>query len=86
MAAHLIHCGHMDIPLDQSPMPGFDVAFDALLRRREAREPLQYVLGSAWFGPLELKVGPGVFIPRPETEVMADWAVRNAEGPRLVDL
>ena len=86
MAAHLIHCGHMDIPLDQSPMPGFDVAFDALLRRREAREPLQYVLGSAWFGPLELKVGPGVFIPRPETEVMADWAVRNTEGPRLVDL
>jgi len=86
MAAHLIHCGHMDIPLDQAPMPGFDVAFDALLRRREGREPLQYVLGSAWFGPLELKVGPGVFIPRPETEVMADWAVRNAEGPRLVDL
>ncbi|MCG7458884.1 peptide chain release factor N(5)-glutamine methyltransferase [Corynebacterium tuberculostearicum] len=86
MAAHLMHCGHMDIPLDQSPMPGFDVAFDALLRRREAREPLQYVLGSAWFGPLELKVGPGVFIPRPETEVMADWAVRNADGPRLVDL
>lgn len=86
MAAHLIHCGHMDIPLEQSPMRGFDVAFDALLRRREAREPLQYVLGSAWFGPLELKVGPGVFIPRPETEVMADWAVRNAEGPRLVDL
>ena len=86
MAAHLIHCGHMDIPLEQSPMPGFDVAFDALLRRREAREPLQYVLGSTWFGPLELKVGPGVFIPRPETEVMADWAVRNADGPRLVDL
>ena len=86
MAAHLIHCGHMDIPLDQAPMPGFDVAYDALLRRREAREPLQYVLGSAWFGPLELKVGPGVFIPRPETEVMADWAVRNVDGPRLVDL
>ena len=86
MAAHLMHCGHMDIPLDQSPMPGFDVAFDALLRRREAREPLQNVLGSAWLGPLELKVGPGVFIPRPETEVMADWAVRNVDGPRLVDL
>ena len=62
------------------------MAYDALLRRRESREPLQYVLGSAWFGPLELKVGPGVFIPRPETEVMADWAVRNADGPRLVDL
>nr|WP_275436498.1 peptide chain release factor N(5)-glutamine methyltransferase [Corynebacterium kefirresidentii] len=86
IAAHLIHCGHMDIPLDQAPMPGFDMAYDTLLRRRESREPLQYVLGSAWFGPLELKVGPGVFIPRPETEVLADWAVRNADGPRLVDL
>ena len=86
MAAHLIHCGHMDIPLEEAAMPGFDVAYDALLCRREAREPLQYVLGTAWFGPLELKVGPGVFIPRPETEVMADWAVRSAHGPRLVDL
>ena len=76
LAAHLIHTGHMDIPLHQEPMPGFDVAFDALVTRREAREPLQHILGMAWFGPLELEVGPGVFIPRPETEVLADWGVR----------
>ena len=77
LAAHLIHTGHMDIPLHQEPMPGFDVAFDALVTRREAREPLQHILGMAWFGPLELEVGPGVFIPRPETEVLAEWAVRK---------
>lgn len=77
LAAHLIHCGHMDIPLDEQPIPGFDVAYGALVGRREAREPLQHILGVAWFGPLELEVGPGVFIPRPETEVLADWGVKS---------
>lgn len=89
LAAHLIHCGHMDIPLREQEMPGFDIAYDALLKRREAREPLQHILGVAWFGPLELRVGPGVFIPRPETEVLADWAVRKlgaVEHPVVVDL
>lgn len=76
LAAHLIHCGHMDIPLNEAPMPGFGVAYGALVGRREAREPLQHILGVAWFGPLELEVGPGVFIPRPETEVLADWGVK----------
>ncbi|MFH6889287.1 peptide chain release factor N(5)-glutamine methyltransferase [Corynebacterium aurimucosum] len=76
LAAHLIHCGHMDIPLNEAPIPGFDVAYGALVGRREAREPLQHILGVAWFGPLELEVGPGVFIPRPETEVLADWGVK----------
>ncbi|MHA7725215.1 peptide chain release factor N(5)-glutamine methyltransferase [Corynebacterium hesseae] len=99
LAAHLIHCGHMDIPLDEQPIPGFDVAYGALVGRREAREPLQHILGVAWFGPLELEVGPGVFIPRPETEVLADWGVKflrklnslgtkefNSQPPRVVDL
>lgn len=89
LAAYLIHCGHMDIPLREQVMPGFDIAYDALLKRREAREPLQHILGVAWFGPLELRVGPGVFIPRPETEVLADWAVRKlgaVEHPVVVDL
>lgn len=70
-------------------MPGFDVAYEALVARREHREPLQHVLGVAWFGPLELEVGPGVFIPRPETEVLAEWGVRQLRGmdsPLVVDL
>lgn len=78
LMAHLLHCNHMSIPLHEEQMPGFAIALDALLRRREAREPLQHILGEAPFGPLELEVGPGVFIPRPETEVLADWAVRTA--------
>lgn len=42
------------------------------LRRRASREPLQYVLGTAAFRNLELKVDPRVLIPRPETEILVD--------------
>jgi release factor glutamine methyltransferase len=68
-------------------------AFEALVRRRAAREPLQHLTGSAAFRYLELAVGPGVFVPRPETELLAGWAVERAEEvraagrtPRVVDL
>jgi release factor glutamine methyltransferase len=46
-----------------------------LARRRAAGEPLQYVTGVAGFRRLELNVGPGVFIPRPETELVVDRAL-----------
>lgn len=48
---------------------------DALLERRAAREPLQHILGVAWFRSLELRVGPGVFVPRPETEGVVQIAI-----------
>ena len=63
----------------------------ALVARREAREPLQHITGRAPFRNLELAVGPGVFVPRPETEqvvqfaIDALWAVPS-EHPVAVDL
>ncbi len=63
--------------------------FQALLARRANREPLQYLLGTAAFRYLELAVGPGVFIPRPETELLVDPALsdlRAVAAPLLVDL
>nr|MDT0662883.1 peptide chain release factor N(5)-glutamine methyltransferase [Micromonospora sp. DSM 115978] len=51
-----------------------------LVARRAAREPLQHLLGSAGFRYLDLAVGPGVFVPRPETELLAGWGVRAATG------
>jgi release factor glutamine methyltransferase len=51
-------------------------AIDELVRRRAAREPLQHIVGTAPFMDLELVVGPGVFVPRPETEALADHAIR----------
>ncbi len=46
-----------------------------LVERRAAREPLQHLTGVAHFRSLELAVGPGVFVPRPETEIVAQLAI-----------
>ena len=48
---------------------------DALVARRATREPLQHITGRAPFRHLELRVGPGVFVPRPETELVAQLAI-----------
>ena len=48
---------------------------DELVARRATREPLQHITGSAPFRHLELRVGPGVFVPRPETEIVAQLAI-----------
>ena len=61
-------------------------AFEALLDRRLGHEPLQYLLGEAELGGLTLAVGPGVFIPRPETEVLVRCALADAAPRRAVDL
>lgn len=60
-----------------------------LIRRRAAREPLQHLTGTAPFADLELLVGPGVFIPRPETETLVAMAAIDLVGrsePVVVDL
>lgn len=64
-------------------------AYDELVGRRAARVPLQHLTGSVGFRYIELEVGPGVFVPRPETESVVQWAVdavRGLEAPLLVDL
>ncbi len=59
------------------PDAGFDPRFWDGIARRESREPLQHITGVAYFRYLELAVGPGVFVPRPETEVMTGWAAEQ---------
>jgi len=76
-----------------------DVADDAaatfagLVARRAERVPLQHLTGSTGFRYVELEVGPGVFTPRPETELLAGWAIEDAQRAvreqgtcRVVDL
>lgn len=59
----------------------------AIARRRSQGEPLQYLLGNAHFRRIVLSVGPGVFIPRPETELLVDKVIELLpEGGRVVDL
>lgn len=54
--------------------------FDEMIARRSSREPLQHITGKAPFRHLELLVGPGVFVPRPETEVVAEEAIAEAQA------
>jgi release factor glutamine methyltransferase len=51
--------------------------FQTLINKRAHRIPLQHLTGRAHFRHLELDVGPGVFVPRPETEVMTGWAIEQ---------
>jgi len=62
-------------------------AFRMLIARRVAREPLQHLTGQAAFRHLELSVGPGVFVPRPETELIVDAGLAAlAPTATVVDL
>jgi release factor glutamine methyltransferase len=73
MAAH--RHGVARSALNLVPDAEFDPRFWDDVARRAAREPLQHITGTAFFRYVELEVGPGVFVPRPETEVMTGWAI-----------
>lgn len=70
------------------PDPAFYPRFRELVERRAQRIPLQHLVGTAAFGPVEVYVGPGVFIPRPETEALLEWAMNQPlpPSPVIVDL
>nr|WP_146843341.1 peptide chain release factor N(5)-glutamine methyltransferase [Cellulomonas composti] len=83
LAAHALGLERLELALAPDPAPdGFVAAYAALVERRRAREPLQHIVGHTGFRYLTLRVEPGVFVPRPETEVVAQAAVD--EAARLV--
>src|SRR5580658_2019738 len=78
IAAHL-H-GTARSRLHAVPDADFNPRFWDDIARRAAREPVQHITGRAYFRYLDLAVGPGVFTPRPETELMTGWAVEQLAG------
>ncbi|MEU7635695.1 MULTISPECIES: peptide chain release factor N(5)-glutamine methyltransferase [unclassified Streptomyces] len=89
LAAH-VH-GVKRSQLHTVPDADFDARYWEAIARREAREPLQHITGRAFFRYLELAVGPGVFVPRPETESVVGWAIDAVRAmdvvePLIVDL
>jgi release factor glutamine methyltransferase len=88
LAAHLAGTDRGRLPLLDPPGADFLVRYRDVVAARSRRVPLQHLLGTAAFGPVLLHVGPGVFIPRPETEALLEWATAQQLPPRpvIVDL
>lgn len=70
--------GELELGGEQYTEPGIANTAIAAAERRLHFEPLQYIFGRAYFMNLELFVSPDVLIPRPETELMVEWLVKNA--------
>ncbi|MET0456120.1 MAG: peptide chain release factor N(5)-glutamine methyltransferase [Mycobacterium sp.] len=70
------------------PEEQFYETYRSAVEARSRRIPLQHLTTTAAFGPLILEVGPGVFIPRPETEALLEWAAKQplSTSPVIVDL
>ena len=70
------------------PDAAFYPRYRDVIEQRVRRIPLQHIVGTAPFGPVTVQVGPGVFIPRPETEALLEWAMGLAlpPAPTIVDL
>lgn len=89
LVAHVLGIGLAQLIMVDPPAGAASDRLEALVKRREAGEPLQHLTGVAPFRTVELAVGPGVFIPRPETEVMTGWALERlagCEAPVVVEL
>ncbi len=88
LAAYLAGTERGRLPLLDSPGDEFFARYQSVVAQRSQRVPLQHLTGTVAFGPVTLNVGPGVFIPRPETEAMLEWASgqRLSARPVIVDL
>jgi len=89
LLAHVLGVRLGELALVESIGADQEMTYDDLVTRRATREPLQHLTGTAAFRHVELQVGPGVFVPRPETELLAGWAIEAAhalDGPIVVDL
>ena len=89
LAAHVLGVQRGHLVLKPRLDPAAERVLRVLVARRAAREPLQHLLGTAVLGPVEVAVGPGVFIPRPETELLLEWGVARLHAvasPLVVDL
>ena len=84
---HILQCRAIDLVLNKPVLTSAQQKqFEEYKARRQAGEPLQYILGTCNFMGLELKVNPSVLIPRPETEQLVDAALKYFKGGRALDL
>jgi release factor glutamine methyltransferase len=89
LLSHITGVPRMALLSTAKPSGSQREAFLELISARARRFPLQHLLGSAAFRYVDVEVGPGVFVPRPETELLAGWAIDHAktlDAPVVVEL
>jgi release factor glutamine methyltransferase len=90
LLSHVLGVPRALVSVSARPMAEQLDVFTRMVEARAARVPLQHLTGRAGFRYVDLEVGPGVFVPRPETELLAGWAVDAARAvdstPVVVDL
>jgi len=88
LAAHVAGVDRGRLLLLEQPGEEFFERYREAVTQRSHRVPLQHVTGTVAFGPVQLSVGPGVFIPRPETESLLEWvtAQQLTTRPVIADL
>jgi release factor glutamine methyltransferase len=91
MLTTILDCERVDLYADKKPLtPAQEEKYMAMLKRRSLGEPLQYIIGTSGFMGLDFKVNPCVLIPRPETEILVEEAVKVLKkfkpAPRILDL
>ena len=86
IVAHCLGKERLSIYRDNPPVPDTVIQeIDGFLRRRSGREPLQYIFGHTEFHGIKIKVGQGVLIPRPETELLAEEAIKAVKRKASVN-
>jgi release factor glutamine methyltransferase len=84
---HILQCRPVDLAINDPVLTDFQQEqYENYRRRRQAGEPLQYILGTCNFMGLDLLVNPSVLIPRPETEQLVDQALKSFKGGYALDL
>lgn len=88
LASYVLGVERSRLPLVPLIDPSVVDAYGKLVNRRARREPLQHLTGEAWIGNIHVAVGPGVFVPRPETDLLLAWGLTVIPGisPVVVDL
>lgn len=88
LLAHVLKCKRVDLYTGFEKTVGDNhlAEFKALIERRAKREPLQYIIGETEFWGLKFKVTPDVLIPRPETELLVEEALKFSEAKNILDI
>jgi release factor glutamine methyltransferase len=85
LLSHVLGIPRSLVAMTGRPQPDQLAVFLKMIESRAARTPLQHLTGRAGFRYVDLEVGPGVFVPRTETELLAGWAVEAAQKSEHVN-